>query len=50
MVGSNNDVAVLEAVLASLVKSPAFSLLEESHTRKDEVAAVSAPVLAGVSY
>lgn len=32
MLGSNNEVAVLEAVLSSLAQSPAFALLEPNHT------------------
>jgi hypothetical protein len=37
MLGSNNEVDVLDAVLASLSNSPAFALLEEAHTETVEV-------------
>lgn len=46
MVGSNNELSVLEAVLESLVKSPAFALLEDAHTEPspDALSDSSVPV------
>ena len=37
MLGNNNEVAVLDAVLESLSKSPAFALLKPEHTVKPGV-------------